>query len=438
MVINARCLHRDGDGRALLVAIEDRTESKLEEQGRTSILALEHAARERAEAADHLKDEFVATVSHELRGPLTVIAGWVNVLAGSKGQLDEAALARALGAIDRGVKTQSRLISDLLDHSRILSGKVKLSRAPIDLLAVAEAAVEGVRAAAEAKDITIEMAGDHAASLVLGDFDRMQQVLWNLFFNAVKFTPRGGRVTIWTGRVETHVHLTVKDTGQGISTPFLAHVFERFRQEDGQPSHTQAGLGLGLTLVRELVELHGGTVKAESEGEGQGATFTVELPIPALLLEPPAIVGHAPKAVDLDASEPECIRLDGLSVLVVDDDADVRDALASVLERSGATVRAAAGTREAMTAVREAVPDVLVSDLGMPGDDGYELIRQVRLLPPAGGGTLPALAVSAYARESDLRKALAAGFRVHLAKPVAAAELVHEVARAAGRVTSVN
>ena len=432
MVINARCVHRDGDGRALLVAIEDRTDSKREEQGRTSILALEHAARERAEAADHLKDEFVATVSHELRGPLTVIAGWINVLAGSKGHLDEATLTRALGAIDRGVKTQSRLISDLLDHARILSGKVKLTRAPIDLLAVAEAAIEGVRAAAEAKDITISISGEHAASIVLGDFDRMQQVLWNLFFNAVKFTPRGGRITIWTGRVETHVHLTVTDTGQGIAAPFLSHVFERFRQEEGSASHTQTGLGLGLTLVRELVELHGGTVKAESAGEGRGATFTVALPIPALLLEPLAGIDRA--AVESGGLDPEDGRLQGLSVLVVDDDADVRDALAGVLERSGAKVRAAAGTGEAMIAVREFVPDVLVSDLGMPGDDGYELIRQLRLLPPGAGGTLPALAVSAYARESDLRKALAAGFRVHLAKPVAAAELVHEVARAAGRV----
>jgi two-component system, chemotaxis family, CheB/CheR fusion protein len=434
MVINARCLHRDGDGRALLVAIEDRTDRKREEQGRTTLLALEHAARERAEAADHLKDEFVATVSHELRGPLTVIAGWINVLAGSKGQLDEAVLARALGAIDRGVKTQSRLIADLLDHARILSGKVKLSRAPIDLLTVAAAAIDGVQAAAEAKDITIEVSGDHATSIVLGDFDRMQQVLWNLFFNAVKFTPRGGRVTIWTGRVETQVHLTVTDTGQGIGAPFLSHVFERFRQEDGKPSHTQAGLGLGLTLVRELVELHGGTVKAESEGEGRGATFTVSLPIPALLLEPARDPDRARNALELDAPVADCGRLDGLSVLVVDDDADVRDALAGVLEGCGAKVRAAGGTDEAMTAVRASVPDVLVSDLGMPGDDGYELIRQVRMLPPHAGGTLPALAVSAYARESDLRKALAAGFRVHLAKPVAARELVNEVARAAGRV----
>ena len=369
------------------MAIEDRTDSKLEEQGRTSILALEHAARERAEAADHLKDEFVATVSHELRGPLTVIAGWINILAGSKGHLDEATLTRALAAIDRGVKTQGRLIADLLDHARILSGKVKLSRAPIDLLTVAEAAIEGVRAAAEAKDITIELSGEHAASIVLGDFDRMQQVLWNLFFNAVKFTPRGGRVTIWTGRVETHVHLTVTDTGQGIAAAFLPHVFERFRQAEGSASHTQAGLGLGLTLVRELVELHGGTVKAESAGEGRGATFTVALPIPALLLEPLAGIDRAAEGGGARTGPTRNDgRLEGLSVLVVDDDADVRDALAGVLERCGATVRAAAGTGEAMTAVREAVPDVLVSDLGMPGEDGYELIRQVRLLPPGAGG----------------------------------------------------
>jgi two-component system, chemotaxis family, CheB/CheR fusion protein len=439
MALNARCLNREGGRRGLLVAIEDRTDRKREDEGRASILALEHAAREHAEAADHLKDEFVATVSHELRGPLTVIAGWTHILAGSKGRLDEATLSKALGAIDRSVATQGRLIGELLDQARILSGKVRLSRAPIDLLAVAEAAIEGVRAAAEAKDITIRLAGDHASSIVLGDFDRMQQVLWNLFFNAVKFTPRGGRVTVWSGRVETQVHLTVTDTGQGIGARFLPHVFERFRQEEGAPFHSQPGLGLGLTLVRELVELHGGTVEAQSEGEGHGATFTVALPIPALLLEPAApktMEDREGMAVQAAAREPECSRLHGLSVLVVDDDPDVRDALAGVLERCGARVRAAAAVGEAMIALREAVPDVLVSDLGMPGDDGYELMRQVRLLPSDAGGALPALAVSAYARESDRKKALAAGFRVHLAKPVAPAELVDQVARAAGRIAA--
>jgi CheY-like chemotaxis protein len=292
--------------------------------------------------------------------------------------------------------------------------------------------MDGVRAAAEAKDITLELSGEHAASIVLGDFDRMQQVLWNLFFNAVKFTPRGGKVTIWSGRVETHVHLTVTDSGQGIGARFLPHVFERFRQEEGPPFQSQIGLGLGLTLVRELVELHGGSVQARSEGEGRGSTFTVALPVPAVLLEPAAVRDHR-ASVLMSAAPPDGRRLDGLSVLIVDDDPDVRDALAGVLERSGAKVKAAAAVGEAMNALREAVFDVLVSDLGMPGDDGYELIRQVRMLPAAAGGALPALAVSAYAKESDLRKALAAGFRVHLAKPVAPAELVQEVARAAGR-----
>ena len=276
-------------------------------------------------------------------------------------------------------------------------------------------------------------------SIVLGDFDRMQQVLWNLFFNAVKFTPRGGRVAIWSGRVETHVHLTVTDSGQGIGARFLPHVFERFRQEEGSSFHSQPGLGLGLTLVRELVELHGGTVEAESEGEGHGATFTVALPIPALLLEPaaPKTIGDREGvAMHATAAAPDCRRLDGLSVLVVDDDPDVRDALSGVLERCGAKVRAAGAVGEAMNALRAAVPDVLVSDLGMPGDDGYELMRQVRMLPSDAGGALPALAVSAYARESDRRKALAAGFRVHLAKPVAPAELVDQVARAAGRIAA--
>ena len=243
------------------------------------MLTLEHDARERAEAADHLKDEFVATVSHELRGPLTVISGWMNILLGAGQSPDNATLAKALAAIGRGVTAQGRLISDLLDHSRLVTGKVELQRAPIDLLTVAEAALVGVRAAAEAKDIDLELSGDRAASIVLGDSDRMQQVLWNLFFNAVKFTPPGGRVRIAVGRVGNQVHITVSDTGRGIPEEFLPHVFERFRQAEGSSNRTQHGLGLGLTLVRELVELHGGTVRAESAGQDLGATFTVVLPI---------------------------------------------------------------------------------------------------------------------------------------------------------------
>ena len=347
------------------------------------MLTLEHDARERAEAADHLKDEFVATVSHELRGPLTVISGWMNILLGAGQSPDNATLAKALAAIGRGVTAQGRLISDLLDHSRLVTGKVELQRAPIDLLTVAEAALVGVRAAAEAKDIDLELSGDRAASIVLGDSDRMQQVLWNLFFNAVKFTPPGGRVRIAVGRVGNQVHITVSDTGRGIREEFLPHVFERFRQAEGSTNRTQHGLGLGLTLVRELVELHGGTVRAESPGQDQGATFTVVLPIPALLqtltTSEPDVKQPAPAESNL--AGPARAILNGVRLLVVDDEADARDALVGLLERYGAHVRPAASVADAMAALETDLPDVLISDLGMPGEDGYDLIRRVRLLP---------------------------------------------------------
>src|SRR4029079_11494502 len=266
----------------------DRTEVKRVDRARQELFTLEHDARERAEAADHLKDEFVATVSHELRGPLTVISGWMNILLGAGENPDTATLAKALAAIGRGVTAQGRLISDLLDHSRLVTGKVELQRGPVDMMIAAESALLGVRAAAEAKDIGLELRGERGTSLVLGDNDRLQQVLWNLFFNAVKFTPPGGQVRIAVGRVGNQVEVAVSDSGCGIGPEFLPHVFERFRQAEGSSSRTQRGLGLGLTLVRELVEVHGGTVRAESAGADQGATFTVVLPIPAILLTMPA------------------------------------------------------------------------------------------------------------------------------------------------------
>ncbi|HEY6726653.1 MAG TPA: CheR family methyltransferase, partial [Polyangiaceae bacterium] len=294
MSLNARPLHADPGKRGrILLAIQDRTLVKQAERGHEALLALEHEARRSAEAADQLKDQFVATVSHELRGPLTVISGWLNVLLAAGTSLDPATLAKALAAIGRGVSAQGRLISDLLDHSRIVTGKVELSREPIDLLVVAKAALVGVRAAAEAKDIEIQLSGDPATSVILGDADRMQQVLWNLFLNAVKFTPRGGRVWVSVGRVDNQVHATVRDSGCGISDDFLLHVFERFRQAEGTSNRSQLGLGLGLTLVRELVELHGGTVRADSPGKNQGSSFTVILPIPALLLPAPEELADA-------------------------------------------------------------------------------------------------------------------------------------------------
>ncbi|MET0409983.1 MAG: ATP-binding protein, partial [Polyangiaceae bacterium] len=443
MSLNARRLHPErGTGGRILLGIEDRTEIKRAERGREALLTLEHDARKQAEAADHMKDQFVATVSHELRGPLTVISGWMNVLLAAGNSPDTATLAKALAAIGRGVTAQGRLISDLLDHSRIVTGKVELQRVPIDLLAIAEAALVGVRAAAEAKDIDVQLTGDHAASIVLGDSDRMQQVLWNLFLNAVKFTPPKGSVRIAVERVDNQVHVTVSDTGRGIHAEFLPHVFERFRQAEGSSARTQPGLGLGLTLVRELVELHGGTVRAESAGRDQGATFTVVLPIPAILLPPPESELPPPDSEPPPPSLPPSPSLPsdmlaGTKILVVDDEADARDALVGLLERYGAHVRPAASVREAMTALEAGLPDVLITDLGMPGDDGYELIRRIRLLPVSAGGLLPSLAVSAYATDEHRKKVITTGFQKHLEKPVAPSELVIAVARLAGRAALV-
>jgi two-component system CheB/CheR fusion protein len=444
MSLNARRLHSElGTRGRVILAIADRTELKAAERGRAALLDLEKVARGQAEAADQLKDQFVATVSHELRGPLTVISGWMNILLAAGKSPDTSTLARALAAINRGVAAQNRLISDLLDHSRIVTGKVALQRAPVDLMVVADAALVGVGAAAAAKDIDVELSGNRGTNIVLGDADRLQQVLWNLFLNAVKFTPPGGQVRIAVGRVGNQVHVTVSDSGRGISEAFLPHVFERFRQAEGSSSRAQPGLGLGLTLVRELVELHGGTVQVASGGEGLGAVFTVVLPIPVLLLPPidtdldPESVPPPPSIQVALAYRPPQNILDGMAVLVVDDEVDARDALVSLLERYGAEVRPAASVAEAMTSLAAALPDVLISDLGMPGEDGYELIRRVRLLPVEEGGRLPSLAVSAYGTDEHRKKVMRTGFQKHLEKPVAPDELVTAVARLGGRLDGV-
>jgi two-component system CheB/CheR fusion protein len=444
MSLNARRMHLDlGTGTRVILAIADRTELKAAERGRAVLLELEKEARGQAEAADQLKDQFVATVSHELRGPLTVISGWINILLAAGKSPDTATLARALAAIDRGVSAQNRLVSDLLDHSRIVTGRVELERAPVDLMAVADAALVGVRAAAAAKDIDFELSGNRGINIVLGDADRLQQVLWNLFLNAVKFTPPGGRVRVAIGRVGNQVHVTVADTGRGISEDFMPHVFERFRQAEGSSSRTQPGLGLGLTLVRELVELHGGTVHAESAGEDQGALFTVVLPIPVLLLSPvdsepdPDTAPPPPSVRPPPSFSPPLGILQGMDVLVVDDEVDARDALVRLLERYGARVRSAASVAEAMNSLVARLPDVLISDLGMPGEDGYELLRRVRLLPIDAGGRIPSLAVSAYATEEHRKKVRSTGFQKHLEKPVAPDELVTAVASLGGRLHAV-
>ena len=439
MVLNARRLRNEGGGSdRILLAIEDRTELKRAEQGRAALLILEQSARERAEAADRLKDEFVATVSHELRGPLTTMRGWTDILMRDAAKRDPVTLADGLAAIDRGIKAQTRLIADLLDHSRIVTGKLQISRGLVDLALIAEAAVESMRAPAEAKDIALELERDPRAAIVLGDPDRLQQVLWNLLSNAVKFTPRRGRVQLWTGRVGPSVHIRVTDTGQGMKEDFLPHVFDRFRQAESSSRRSQPGLGLGLAIVRQLVELHGGTVEAQSAGEGRGATFTIILPAFALLMQPTG--AEAEEATDLDSAapvepafDPERTLFAGLSLLVVENDDGSREALLRVLEQYGARVRGAATAREAAQALEVEVPDVLVSDIGMVGEDGYDLFREVRRLPAERGGRLLALAVTAHGGEGDRLKATAAGFQAHMTKLVVPAELVTEIARLAGR-----
>jgi CheY-like chemotaxis protein len=398
------------------------------------MLDMEHQARQRAEQTDRMKDEFVATLSHELRGPLSAMVGWVHVLRA--GGIDDATIReRGMAAIERGVKAQTRLIEDLLDYSRMVTGRLLLAPRLMDVLPVAEAAIGAVRSAAEAKGITLELAIEAKPVMLHADPDRLQQVLWNLLSNAVKFTPREGRVEVWIGRVGTTLHLRVSDSGKGLSPAFLPHVFERFRQADSTSRRSEGGLGLGLAIVKELVELHGGAVQAGSPGEGQGATFTVVLPIPALLMDPKdgeAEAPNEPSSQETARAQMDRTMLEGVRLLVVEDEADGREMLVTVFEGCGAKVSAAASAAEAIEALQRATPDVLICDIGLPGEDGYELMRKVRALEAQRGGRVPALALTAYAGAEDRRRALEAGFDLHVPKPAAPAELMAKAALLAG------
>jgi len=432
MVLNARRLRQvAGKEEMILLAIEDRTEEARVEAECAEYLRLAQEAARAAEAANRLKDEFVATASHELRGPLTAMVGWVHLMIG--GTLDAPTTARGLAALDRSVKAQTRLIEDLLDLTRIMTGKLGLSMRHVDLRAVVEAALESARPAAQAKRIVLSLDGESTRQTVLGEGDRLQQVIWNLVSNAIKFTPKGGAVDVWLDRVGTDVELKVSDTGQGIAADFLPHVFERFRQADSGPSRSQPGLGLGLAIVRQLVEMHGGVVTAESAGEGRGATFTVRLPVPPLRMEPPPEEDGEPGEEREGGRPAEPTLLRGLRVLVVEDHPDDRDLITTALQQCGAEVTATASGAEALAAFDDAVPDVLVSDIGLPGQDGYALMREIRKRPRGKGGETPALALTAFAGEEDRRKTATAGFNEYLAKPASPAELVARVAALAGR-----
>jgi PAS domain S-box-containing protein len=378
---------------------------------------LEESRRELREA-DQAKDRFLAVVSHELRTPLTAILGWARLLTG--GMLDEASTTRAHQVIERNTKLLAQLIDDLLDVSRIVTGKLELQMGPVDLVAVIESAIEAVQGLADAKSIGLKAVLDPSAGLVTGDPGRLQQVVWNLLANAIKFTPSPGRVDLRLEHAGSHTRLTVRDTGQGISRDLLSHVFDRFLQDERARRH--GGLGLGLAIVRHIVELHAGTVHAVSDGEGRGATFVVELPRPIVEVEPAAAFRRS------ESGPSRLVSLRGRRILVVDDEADARELLATILGRAGADVTVVASADEAFETIRRSRPDVLVSDIGMPGDDGYVLIRRVRALPPEEGGQVRALALTAYARSEDRNRALEAGFHIHIAKPVDPLELTALIA----------
>ena len=424
---------RDAEGRVLMWigSNTDIDDVKRAGEERERLLQREQEAREEAERANRLKDEFLATLSHELRTPLTAILGWARML--QTNNFDETAAARALETIERNARTQSQLIDDLLDVSRIVTGKLRLDVRAVDLPAVVTAAVDTLRPAAEARGIHLQILLDPRAGPVSGDPDRLQQVVWNLVSNAIKFTPKGGRVQVRLERVNSHVEITVADTGTGIAAEFLPHVFDRFRQADQTMTRKYGGLGLGLAIVRQLVELHGGTVHVESRGEGEGATFTVSLPLLPVRAERRAADAERvhPKAHTGAADCPP--ELNDLNVLVVDDEPDTRDLLAAVLTNCGAHVTQASTAAEALELLERGRFDVLISDIGMPVEDGYSFIRKVRALPPERGGRTPAAALTAYAREEDRIRALMAGYQIHVPKPVGPAELAAVVANLTGR-----
>jgi signal transduction histidine kinase/DNA-binding response OmpR family regulator len=410
---------------------QEIAERKQAEEERARMLVRAQAARAEAEQANRMKDEFLATLSHELRTPLTAILGWSHLLR--SGKFDGENVLRGLDTIERNARSQSRLIDDLLDVSRIITGKLSLDVTAVNLVAVVGSVIESTRPAAEAKRIELSAKLDPSVGQVTGDASRLQQVVWNLVSNAVKFTPEEGRVEVRLERAGVGARLTVSDTGQGIAGQFLPHVFERFRQADGTTTRRFGGLGLGLAIARHLVELHGGTIEAHSDGEDRGTTFTVTLPSAS-----PARARDAEAKVSSpDGDEAHALPcspvLDGLCILIVDDEADTREMIAEVLTQCGAVVKSCGSADEALPVLAEGSTDLLISDIGMPGMDGYEFIKRVRGMNQQGGDRIPAVALTAYASAQDREQALAAGFHQHLTKPLDPEELIAVVANISGR-----
>jgi PAS domain S-box-containing protein len=421
---------RDDAGRLLGYAklIKDVTDKRRIEGEREYLLQSERAARGEAERTSRMKDEFLATLGHELRTPLNAILGWSQVLRRlDNGTVD---LGEGLTIIERNARAQAQIIEDLLDMSSIISGKVRLEMGRVELASVLEASVNAVIPAAENKGIELKLTIDAANGLVRGDHNRLQQVFWNLLTNAVKFTPKAGHVLVALDRVNSHVRVSVTDTGEGIDATFLPFVFERFRQADASAARRHGGLGLGLSIVKQLVELHGGSITVASKGSGRGSTFTVELPA-ARDIDPARHNGprHQPSRTVAERLDRyvRTANLEGVHVLVVDDEPDARSLIERLLQECEATVTTAGSASEAFERVAHDTPDVLLSDIGMPKEDGYSLIRRIRSLS-GGASRIPAIALTAYARAEDRAQALQAGYQLHLAKPVEPAKLIAMVA----------
>ena len=411
--------------------IRDITDRKQAEEERGLLLASAQAARMEADTANGIKDEFLATVSHELRTPLNAILGWSQLLI--SGKFDEQESKRAVETILRNARAQREIIDDLLDISRIITGKLRLDVRSVEIARIIETVVEGVRPAADARNIHLQTTIDPLIGPISGDPDRLQQIIWNLLSNAIKFTPQGGRAEVRLEHIDSQVEITISDTGQGIDPELLLHVFDRFRQFDSSSTRRHGGLGLGLSIVRQLVELHGGTVTAESPGEGAGTTFKVILPVTSVHHDL-SDVGKTPHRI-IEGTSPTDPQpsLNGLRVLVVDDERDSREVVVAVLMARGAEVVSFGSATEALEEMERQPFDVLLSDIGMPERDGYWLINKVRELPLERGGRVPAAALTAYAGTEDRRRVLLAGYQIHIPKPVEPAELTSVVARLAER-----
>lgn len=413
-----------------LVMLRDVSERKKVEEERTQLLASERTARSAAERASRMKDEFLATLSHELRTPLTAIVGWSEILV--RGRMSDQEANHGLDAIDRNARTLTKLVEDLLDMSSIMSGKLRLDMHVISPVSLVATAIETIRPTAEAKRIRLEQELDPRTGSLRGDANRLQQVVWNLLTNAVKFTPEGGTVRVALECVDSHVRISVADTGQGIAADFLPYVFDRFRQADSTIRRKHSGLGLGLAIVKQLVELHGGEVHVDSEGEGRGTRFVVTLPLAVAPNQ-----NAFPQTDRAETAEPhtdgQAFDLRGIRVLVVDDEPDACRLVKWVLNECQAEVVTAASAAEAMSLVQSATPDILISDIGMPDVDGYEFLRRIRALEPARGGKVPAIALTAFARPEDAAKSLAVGYSSHISKPIAPETLTALIASLTGR-----